>query len=207
MRYESLFTPTRSPGLSVVASTSPTTGKNMVCRVVVLSTTHFPFRCASKSMLAPSSSSSSSGWMSSTSTMFETRYGSWLLSLIFSLFSLIFSFKEDCSRARRVDSSFSTRHSFSRRRPRCAMASAENVSNSGGSASSASAPKISLSKSMVGRRLQQSLKEIWLRVRAGSPWAALPWACTCRAVLELLHVTGPVIRAASHAGTAQGLSP
>lgn len=31
MRYESLFTPTKSPGFSFAGSTSPTTGRNIVC--------------------------------------------------------------------------------------------------------------------------------------------------------------------------------
>ena len=38
-----LFTPTRSPGFSAAASTSPTTGRKMVWRVEVLRTTHLPF--------------------------------------------------------------------------------------------------------------------------------------------------------------------
>ena len=69
----------------------------MVCRVDVFSTTHLPRRCASRSTFAPSSSSSSSGCISSTSTTFPTKYGSWLFSLIFSLLSLI------CEHDRRRD--------------------------------------------------------------------------------------------------------
>ena len=38
--YESLLTPTSSPGLSSDESTSPGTGKKMVFLVLVLTTTH-----------------------------------------------------------------------------------------------------------------------------------------------------------------------
>lgn len=63
-RYESLLTPMRSFGRRVAGSTSPTSGRKMVCRVEVLMTAHLPLRCASRSTLAPSPASSSSGSMS-----------------------------------------------------------------------------------------------------------------------------------------------
>jgi hypothetical protein len=79
IRYESLFTPIRSPGLSVSGSTRPMSGKKMVCRVEVLMTADLPTRVASRSMLAPSSEDSAVGSRSSSSTTLPTRYGSCLM--------------------------------------------------------------------------------------------------------------------------------
>mmetsp|Transcript_18923 Transcript_18923/g.54648 ORF Transcript_18923/g.54648 Transcript_18923/m.54648 type:complete len:251 (-) Transcript_18923:45-797(-) len=145
MRYESLFTPTRSAGLRLSGSTRPGTGRKMVCLVDVLSTQHLPLRCASRSMFAPSSSGSSSGSMSSSSTTFATRYGSCLLSLIFSAFSLIFSFCVCCSCSSREFSFRSTLISFSSIRVRCAISSgsARAISSPRSSPSSPS-PKMSV---------------------------------------------------------------
>mmetsp|Transcript_17270 Transcript_17270/g.45242 ORF Transcript_17270/g.45242 Transcript_17270/m.45242 type:complete len:221 (+) Transcript_17270:1340-2002(+) len=123
----------------------------MVCRVDVFSTTHLPWRCASRSTAAPSSSSSLSGCTSSTSTILDTKYGSWLFILIFSLFSLIFSRSPLCSRLRRVDSSFNTRFSLSRSRERCEIASADMPYSSEGRSWSCSSSKICLSRSMAGQ--------------------------------------------------------
>ena len=72
-RYESLFTPIRSPGLSELWSTTPMRGRNMVCRVEVFMTADFPIRVASKSIFAPSSAASFSTSRSSNSTTLPTR--------------------------------------------------------------------------------------------------------------------------------------
>lgn len=77
-KYESLFTPMRSPGLRAVWSTRPMRGRNMVWRVEVLMTADFPIRVASRSMLAPSSAASFSTSRSNSSTTLPTRYGSCL---------------------------------------------------------------------------------------------------------------------------------
>lgn len=68
-RYESLFTPTRSEGLSSLAGTRPIKGRNTVCRVEVFTTAHFPLRIESRSLFAPSSSPSGS-----TSKICETPH-------------------------------------------------------------------------------------------------------------------------------------
>mmetsp|Transcript_16785 Transcript_16785/g.29064 ORF Transcript_16785/g.29064 Transcript_16785/m.29064 type:complete len:225 (+) Transcript_16785:1387-2061(+) len=141
MRYESLLTPTRSPGLSAFASTSPITGRKIVCLVEVLRTTHFPLRCESRSTFAPSSAGSSSGFKSKISTTFPTRYGSCLLTLIFSLFSLIFSFMAFCSCCRRKLSFFITLISFSSSRVRTWMSSTLDLR--------ISSPTISMSSSKI----------------------------------------------------------
>lgn len=52
---------TKSPGFNFSGSTNPAIGKKIVWRVDVLTTAQVPFRCASKSTLAPSSSGSSFG--------------------------------------------------------------------------------------------------------------------------------------------------
>jgi len=77
-RYESLFTPMRSPGDSLFGSTRPMRGRKMVCLVDVLMTADLPTRVASRSMLAPSSDDSAVGSRSRSSTTLPTRYGSWL---------------------------------------------------------------------------------------------------------------------------------
>ncbi len=77
-RYESLFTPIRSPGLRLVWSTRPMRGRNIVCRVEVLMTADLPTRVASRSMLAPSSAASFSTSRSRSSTTLPTRYGNCL---------------------------------------------------------------------------------------------------------------------------------
>ena len=66
IKYESLFTPTRSAGFKSSAGTRPITGKKMVCRVDVLITAHLPFRCESRSSDPPLVPSSSSGSTSSS---------------------------------------------------------------------------------------------------------------------------------------------
>mmetsp|Transcript_4096 Transcript_4096/g.7751 ORF Transcript_4096/g.7751 Transcript_4096/m.7751 type:complete len:347 (-) Transcript_4096:280-1320(-) len=76
MRYESLFVPTMSLGLSSLTSTSPGTGRYMVCLVLVLMTADLVLRSASMSVAPPSSSSfsrPSSASSSSTSTTLPTR--------------------------------------------------------------------------------------------------------------------------------------
>lgn len=73
MRYESLLTPMRSPGLRAAGSTSPMSGRKMVCRVDVLMTADLPTRVASRSMLAPSSEDSAVGSRSRSSTTLPTR--------------------------------------------------------------------------------------------------------------------------------------
>jgi len=77
-RYESLFTPIRSPGFSFSWSTRPMRGRKMVCRVDVLMTADLPTRVASRSMFAPSSAASAVTSRSRISTTFPTRYGSCL---------------------------------------------------------------------------------------------------------------------------------
>jgi hypothetical protein len=79
IRYESLFTPMRSPGVSLLGSTRPISGRKMVCLVEVLMTADLPTRVASRSMLAPSSDDSAVGSRSRSSTTLPTRYGSWLI--------------------------------------------------------------------------------------------------------------------------------
>ena len=76
MRYESLFTPIKSPGLRLSGSTRPISGRKMVCLVDVLMTADFPTRVASRSMLAPSSEDSAVGSRSRSSTTLPTKYGS-----------------------------------------------------------------------------------------------------------------------------------
>mmetsp|Transcript_1422 Transcript_1422/g.4298 ORF Transcript_1422/g.4298 Transcript_1422/m.4298 type:complete len:202 (-) Transcript_1422:49-654(-) len=122
-RYESLLDPIRSPGRNSSAPTSPITGRKIVCRVDVLITTDLPLRWSSTSIADPSSSSSSSLSMERSSTMLPTRYGSCLLSLTFSTFSLISSRLEFSSWVRRWRSEFRPRISFSMRRRRCLRSS------------------------------------------------------------------------------------
>jgi hypothetical protein len=96
-------------------------------------TAHLPLRCESRSTFAPSSSSPCGSTSKSlirknsikltnlqrvtsnplTSITFDTKYGSVLLSLIFSLFSLIFSFCDWCSCEMRMISDLSILISFS----------------------------------------------------------------------------------------------
>lgn len=75
--YESLFTPTSYPGLSVELSTSPGMGRKTVFLVLVLTTTHF-----SSGFYSGSISSSSSGSISKISTTLLTSHGSCLFCLI-----------------------------------------------------------------------------------------------------------------------------
>jgi hypothetical protein len=77
-RYESLFTPIKSPGFNCSGSTRPMRGRNMVCLVEVLMTADFPTRVASRSILAPSSADSAVGSRSRSSTTLPTRYGNCL---------------------------------------------------------------------------------------------------------------------------------
>lgn len=77
-KYESLFTPIKSPGLRVSGSTRPIRGRKMVCRVDVLITADLPTLVASRSMFAPSSADSAVGSRSRSSTTFPTRYGNCL---------------------------------------------------------------------------------------------------------------------------------
>lgn len=79
MRYESLFTPIKSPGLRLLGSTRPMRGRKMVWRVEVLMTADLPSRTASRSILAPSSADSAVGSRSRSSTTLPTRYGSCLM--------------------------------------------------------------------------------------------------------------------------------
>mmetsp|Transcript_1342 Transcript_1342/g.1612 ORF Transcript_1342/g.1612 Transcript_1342/m.1612 type:complete len:221 (+) Transcript_1342:772-1434(+) len=101
MRYESLFVPTKSPGISSSAGTRPITGRNIVCRVLVLITTLFVILESSTSFALPSSFSSSFS-KSKSSTTFPTRNGSCLFSFTFSRFSLMSFFFFSCSSWRRV---------------------------------------------------------------------------------------------------------
>lgn len=78
IKYESLLTPIKSPGLSDSESTRPIRGRKMVCLVEVLMTADLPTRVASRSMLAPSSRDSAVGSRSRSSTTLPTRYGSCL---------------------------------------------------------------------------------------------------------------------------------
>jgi hypothetical protein len=77
-KYESLFTPIKSPGFNFSGSTRPISGRKMVCLVEVLITADFPTRVASKSIFAPSSWDSAVGSRSSSSTTLPTRYGNCL---------------------------------------------------------------------------------------------------------------------------------
>jgi hypothetical protein len=77
-KYESLFTPIRSPGLRASWSTRPISGRKIVCLVDVLMTADLPTRVASRSILAPSSAASASTSRSRSSTTLPTRYGSCL---------------------------------------------------------------------------------------------------------------------------------
>jgi hypothetical protein len=83
--YESLLTPTSSPGLSSDESTSPGTGRKMVFLVLVLTTMHLSYGFSSGSMGA---SLSFSGSMSNISTTLETSHGNCLFCLILALLSL-----------------------------------------------------------------------------------------------------------------------
>ena len=84
--YESLFTPTSSPGLSSAVSTSPGTGRKTVFLVLVLTTRHFPSGFSDSSTGAPSSSTS--GSISRISTTLLTSQGSCLFCLILFLLSV-----------------------------------------------------------------------------------------------------------------------
>lgn len=80
--YESLLTPTSSPGLSNELSTRPGIGKKTVFLVLVLTTTHF-----SSGFSSGSTSSSSSGSISRISTTLLTNQGNCLFCLILFLLS------------------------------------------------------------------------------------------------------------------------
>lgn len=77
-RYESLFTPIKSPGFNFSWSTRPMRGRKIVCLVDVLMTADLPTRVASRSILAPSSAASAVTSRSNISTTFPTRYGNCL---------------------------------------------------------------------------------------------------------------------------------
>lgn len=83
--YESLLTPTSSPGLSSEESTRPGTGRKIVFLVLVLTTMHLSSGPSSGSIW---DSISFSGSISSISTTFETSQGSCLFCLILALLSL-----------------------------------------------------------------------------------------------------------------------
>mmetsp|Transcript_126754 Transcript_126754/g.366914 ORF Transcript_126754/g.366914 Transcript_126754/m.366914 type:complete len:231 (-) Transcript_126754:55-747(-) len=139
-KYESLLTPTRSFGFKSAASTSPMTGRKMVCLVVVLITRLFPLRIMSMSWAAPSSSSSS-GSSSKISATVATRWGNCRFNLIFSLLSFVFSSIVFNSWCKRCCSLFMIRTSLSKSRMRCWISSGLARFNS--SVRMSSSPQIS----------------------------------------------------------------
>lgn len=150
----------RSPGFRSSGSTSPISGRKIVCLVEVLMTADFPTLVASRSMLAPSSDDSAVGSRSSSSTTLPTRYGSCRLFWIFSRFSLIFSFMVAFSCCNRWNSDFMILASFSRSRLRFRMSWVLSDRISSSMTFSSSASFISASPSPEGLSFPSPLSSL-----------------------------------------------